>query len=232
MTISYRRPATPAAVERELRQEAGFGCAHCGHPYIEYHHIVPYSEDPHFRAEDMVALCGNCHPMLAKQGRDRQYAIKRNPYNKKRGIFEGALQYDKRDLCFKVGGSWYENTPIIFQVKNRPIISCSVKGGQACVSVDFFDQNSNIVFSIVDNNFVFRVDDVWDFSYSHNYAAVKSGPRDVALAMDFRDAEATIVGKFWVGKRQVFLGKEETNIGGSILKGARIIGCGVGINIE
>lgn len=55
----------PEAVMRQLRQEVGFGCAKCGHPYIEYHHIVPFSEEAHHRPEDMMAVCGNCHPAVS-----------------------------------------------------------------------------------------------------------------------------------------------------------------------
>ena len=95
MASDYKRPSMPAAVMRELRQEAGFGCAKCGHPYIEYHHIVPYAEDQHFRPEDMVALCGNCHPVVSKLRRDRQYAIKREPHNVSENLLRGALEYDK-----------------------------------------------------------------------------------------------------------------------------------------
>lgn len=48
----------PLPVKRKLRQEAGFGCCKCGRPIIEYHHIIPYSnDDPHFRVEDMMCLC-------------------------------------------------------------------------------------------------------------------------------------------------------------------------------
>lgn len=99
--IAYRRPPTPADVERTLRQEAGFGCAKCGHPYVEFHHIVPYAEEQHFRPEDMVALCGNCHPAVSKQGQDRQYGVKHNPFNPRSGLFRGALEYDKRNLVSK-----------------------------------------------------------------------------------------------------------------------------------
>ena len=66
---------TPEGVKRLLRQEAGFGCARCGHPYLEYHHIIPYKDDQHFRSEDMVCLCGNCHPALGKLGHDLQYQV-------------------------------------------------------------------------------------------------------------------------------------------------------------
>jgi len=229
--MAYLRPHTPADVGRSLRQESGFGCARCGHPYIEYHHIIPFSEDAHFRVKDMVALCANCHPMLAKQGRDRQYDTKNNPYNKKNGIFRGALEYDKRDLVFKVGGNWYENTPIIFQVGNIPMIACRLDEGQAMVSINLFDQQWRPVLSVVDNQVAFRVDDIWDFSYSYNYAVVRSAPREIVLEIDFRGADATINGRLWVGNNQVRLMKEETNLSGSVFRGNRMVNCGVGIHL-
>ena len=205
MASGYQRPSTPAAVERELRQEAGFGCAKCGHPYIEYHHIVPYAEDQHFRPEDMVALCGNCHPALSKLGRDRQYEIKRDPYNVRANLFRGALEYDKRDLIFKVGGNWYENTPVILQFRDLPIISCLLDEGQAKVSLNLLDKNGKIILAVKENNVVFRVDDLWDFEYAHNLAVARYGPRDIALRMDFRKPDAVIEGKIWLGDKQVRL---------------------------
>src|SRR5688500_6341627 len=89
--MSYNRPKIPRGVARQLRQESGFGCARCGHPYLEYHHIVPWSEDQHYRPQDMVALCGNCHAAMIKISREDQYDIKNNPCNIERHLFEGLM---------------------------------------------------------------------------------------------------------------------------------------------
>jgi hypothetical protein len=61
------------------------------------------------------------------------------PRNIRRNMLNGALEYDKRDLIFRVGGNWYENIPIILQYKNTPIVACSLKDGQAKVSLNLFD---------------------------------------------------------------------------------------------
>jgi len=134
----YKRPTTPASVERQLRQEAGFGCAKCGHPYIEYHHIIPFAEEQHFRPKDMVALCGNCHPAISKLGRDKQYEIKQAPFNIEREMFQGALVYDKRHLLFRVGGNLYENVPTILRFLDIPIIACAIKDNQAKITLNLF----------------------------------------------------------------------------------------------
>jgi HNH endonuclease len=151
----YRRPATPLGVERQLRQESGFGCARCGHPYIEYHHIIPYAEEAHFRPEDMVALCGNCHVAVAKMRQDVQYKLKNNAFNIKNGLFKGVLEYDKRDLIFKIGGCFYENVDTVLQYQNQSIISCKLADGQAKVSLTLLDEAGILRLSIVDNEVIF-----------------------------------------------------------------------------
>jgi hypothetical protein len=45
------RPKIPAAVARQLRQEAGFGRCCCGVPILQYHHIIPWAAEAHFRPE-------------------------------------------------------------------------------------------------------------------------------------------------------------------------------------
>ena len=231
MRQGYRRPPTPAAVERALRQEAGFGCARCGHPYIEYHHIIPYSVDPHFRPEDMVALCGNCHSALAKLGTDIQYKIKREPYNIKTGTVNGALCYDKRDLEFVVGGNQFINVSHILKFHNIPIISCRIEDSQARVSINIFDKYGNRQLSVDDNNIVFRVHDFWDFEYRHNLAIARYGAGDIAIKMDFRKPEATIEAHLWLGGRPLYVGKEKLIYSGSEVGGNTTVGGFVGIQL-
>jgi hypothetical protein len=232
MTNSYRRPSTPADVERQLRQEVGFGCARCGHPYLEYHHIIPFSEDEHFRPEDMIAVCPNCHGILETQGRDRQYEFKRSPHNHEVGEFRGLLHYDKRDLIFRVGGVWYENVPTILQHGSTPLISCRLAENQALVSINLFNSSGRIVLQVIDNEIAFRVGSFWDFECRRNVAIARSGPREIALKMDFSAPEATIDGRLWAGGCLVRLDKEHTNLGSNnMLRGGRMSNSPIGIQI-
>jgi hypothetical protein len=231
--MSYSRPPTPAAVERALRQESGFGCARCGHPYIEYHHIIPYADEAHFRPEDMVALCGNCHPAVGKLARQEQYEIKASPRNIKENRAGGALEYSKDNLVFKVGGNWFEDTPIILQYQNLPIISCRLDDGKAKVSLNLLDGLGNTIFTVKDNDVDFRVDDLWDFEYAHNWAVARYGPRDIALRIDFRKDDATIEGNIWLGPHKVKLGADETTLpGNNIFRGNRMVRNGIGMLIR
>jgi hypothetical protein len=168
---------------------------------------------------------------VAKLGLDRQYEIKRDPYNIRKNLFRGALVFDKRDLVFKVGGNWYKNIPIILQYNSLPIISCSLKEGQAKVSLNLLGQDGSPTLTVDENDVLFRVTDVWDFEYSHNHAVVRHGPRDIILRLDFRNTEATIEGKIWLGGRQATLGPNETTLPTLTMRGNRMRGGLVGIQI-
>ena len=180
----------------------------------------------------MVALCGNCHPMVAKWQINRQHEIKANPINISNGLFSGALEYDKKDLLFKVGGNWYDNTPIILQFYDKPIISCYIADGQAKISLDLLDKRGDSLLTVKENNVTFRVNDMWDFEYAHNIAVAKYGFRDIALRIDFRRPESVIEGKLWLGENQILLGSNQTNLpGASSVRGGRTSNCNVGIQI-
>lgn len=180
----------------------------------------------------MVALCGNCHASVSKLGRDLQYEIKTSAINIKRGIFRGPLEYDKRDLVFKVGGNWYEDVPTIIQFRDIPIIACAISDNQTKISLNLLDKNGQTLLSVMENDVVFRVDDLWDFEYAHNLAIARCGPRDIALRMDFRGPEAIVEGKIWLGNLQVTLGPNETTLpGNNLMRGARMRKSSVGIRI-
>ncbi|MCR9219709.1 MAG: HNH endonuclease [Alphaproteobacteria bacterium] len=233
MVDKYSRPSLPLPVARQLRQEAGFGCAKCGHPYIEYHHIVPWSEEQHYRPDDMVALCGNCHVLIARLGKDRQYEVKNNPKNIREGLLRGALVYDKRDLTFLVGGNYYVNTPIILQYKDIPVVACSLQDGQAKLTLNLFDKSGNSIFQVFENEVVFRPDAIWDFEYGHNWVTVRHGPRQIALQINFRECEAVIRGKIWLGGNEVRLDPQSTNLpGNNTISGCHIVGSRVGISVH
>jgi hypothetical protein len=54
--VSKKCRNTPLDIARQLRKEANFGCARCGHPLLDNAHIIPYSQTRDFMAEDMIAL--------------------------------------------------------------------------------------------------------------------------------------------------------------------------------
>ena len=99
MTLEPRK-AIPAGVARQLRQEAGFGCCKCGVPILQYHHIVEWAEDQHYRSEDMMVLCPLHHDQATKGAMPEaeQRVLKTTPFNIERGHARGLLEV-KQDYC-------------------------------------------------------------------------------------------------------------------------------------
>jgi hypothetical protein len=140
------------------------------------------------------------------------------------GVVRGALDFDKRDLTFAVGGNLFTNTPVILRYRQTPIISCIVQDGQAKVSLNLLGPEGQTMLSIVDNDVTFRIDDLWDFEFKHNVVTARYGPRDIALHIDLREQAAKIEGKVWLGSHQVTLSPSRT----TLPRQSRVIGCQFG----
>ena len=62
--MSESRPAVPAALERRLKEEAGYRCAvpRCGGTVrLEMAHIEPWAKVKSHEFENMICLCADCH---------------------------------------------------------------------------------------------------------------------------------------------------------------------------
>jgi hypothetical protein len=94
------RSSIPLAVARQLRQEAGFGCCKCGVPILQYHHIVSWKDEQHYRPEDMMVLCPLHHDQATKGAMpvDEQRELKSSPHNIKAGRARGLLEI-KQAYC-------------------------------------------------------------------------------------------------------------------------------------
>jgi type I restriction enzyme, R subunit len=77
------RPPIPVPVKRAVLVESCHRCAVCGFALsIEIAHIIPWSEKQEHKAENLIALCANCHEMADKQGWKKKdfEAYKKNPW--------------------------------------------------------------------------------------------------------------------------------------------------------
>jgi hypothetical protein len=119
-----RRPY--ARVIRQLRQEVGFRCPvdDCGNPYLTWHHFdPPWREEQHHRPEGLIALCQE-HASKADAGAFTVEQLRR--YKREGGAraaaIAGRFDWMRRDLLAVVGGNFYLETPVIFQIGERRCI--------------------------------------------------------------------------------------------------------------
>lgn len=83
------RPAIPAETKREVLFEARHHCAVCceGLP-LEYAHVVPWRDTQDHSAENLIALCANCHERADKENWGARYLkkYKQDPCILARGV--------------------------------------------------------------------------------------------------------------------------------------------------
>lgn len=221
----------PAAVRRQLRQEAFFGCAKCGSPILEYHHIVQFAEQAHHDPDHMIAVCPTCHRSLGKMPRERCYALKANPKNKREGKIRGELGTDAKTTSFLVGSCTYIDTPIIFSYCNAPIIQYSIEDGQALLDIYIPKENMWPDILVRKNDLIVNSDDKWDIDFRTNFLRVQKSHGSTFFQIDLRKEVAEIEGKRSIGGEQFLFGPTSTNIGGGTLSGGKFIRCGAGIGV-
>ena len=95
------REDIPEPVKRIVRQDAGFGCCKCGLPIIQYHHIIPRSEDP----KDIMPLCPLCHDRATKGAmtKAQQIDYKNRPHNIIKGHVKGLLEINTSQPIIIIG---------------------------------------------------------------------------------------------------------------------------------
>jgi hypothetical protein len=221
------RPAVPAPIKRQLRQEAAFGCCVCGNPLIQYHHIVPYAEDQHFRPEDMMALCPN-HHVAANQGaiavKDQRKA-KTEPYNNAQGHVRGQLYVNQRDTHVNLGGHLFKSSAgVLLQVDSEPLISTALSSDwRLLLDVRLYGQDDHLLAEIVENEWISHEPLPWDIDFGLQTLSVRSAARKIALGINARAEPVEIRGELWYRGRSLKAANKTIVAGGATLTGGSTI---------
>jgi hypothetical protein len=110
-------------VKRTLRQEVGFRCPvlGCGSPYLTWHHFdPPWRVEHHHRPEGMIALCRE-HADKADHGAftDEQLRELKRTGSARAAEVQGRFDWMRRELLTVIGGNFYYEVPLIFEIGNR-----------------------------------------------------------------------------------------------------------------
>jgi hypothetical protein len=197
MTMTAR-PPVPSDVALALRQEAAFGCCKCGHPIYQYHHIVPWEEDHHFRPADMMIVCPNDHDEMKVTPRVRQYEIKAQPFNKAHGFPRGQLVCNLTELAFTLGSNLFIETPALLDVFGESIIEARRSSeGTIVVSLRLYDKQDRMIMRIADNVWEDGDNRAWDIEFKYNYLRLRAAKSRVLLELDMRESPAYLQGQFF-----------------------------------
>lgn len=223
------RPSTPSDVSRQLRQEAGFGCCFCGHPFLTYHHIVPYADDQHFRPEDMMAVCDNCHRGCTNGAIPEleQRRAKQRAKNVVDGELRGQLYVTSNRLKVELAGGLAIDTPNLLEYRNTQVLGAKLDDiGRVLISAIVQNSAGIVVATLRDNEWSLNVSEVWDFECSHRWATVRSAPFDVNFEVDCRQDRVRLQGKWSLGGTPVEFTPTRCRYGRSVMAGQIVDSCG------
>lgn len=209
---------TPIDIARQLRREANFGCARCGHPLLDNAHIIPYSQTKNFKVEDMVALCPRCHRVVdgEKYPESELRKIKANPRNTGHIDESEAFLIKNNDLIVNLGGAKFTNTPRVLVCGDYDLISVR-KGveGDVLLSVNFFNKNNDLVAQISENFWTANTDSLWDLVYKPGELTIWNDRKDISLGVKIENGEIFLRGTFYCNGFPVHATPEKVTIGGN-----------------
>ena len=201
-TISYiymtDRPSIPNEIKRSLRIESGFGCCKCGFPFIEYHHIIPYSEVSEHNPENMMTVCSRCHDIITSGviPYEEQKILKKNPLNKSKNHVNGEIFLRRNTVT--IGNSKFRcNGPLIVVDGEPIIVTTHDLDGNVLLTLSLYDEDNNLLIKIVENEWIVRPSDTWDLESSPRKIVLRQQSKNISLEICLIDNDLKLIGKFW-----------------------------------
>lgn len=204
----------PPDVAQRLRAEAGFGCAVCGCPILEYHHIIPWAERNHYELPHMVALCRNHHHELAKQSRKAAYKAKRSPFNIRKKKFKGYLVTNKRDQALVIGNTRFVGFSHAISYFGVPLFGHHIQDGEIRLNCFIPNQHFFPDIEVVDNNLFALTDGFWDIEFKSNFVKFRRKKGEIFLSFDFRKDDLEVNGRFEIDGREYRFSPKRCDFGG------------------
>jgi hypothetical protein len=187
MQVNNRRDECPSEVKRELRRRAEYGCCRCGLPIYEYHHIIPYSVEQHFRADDMMILCPNAHSEATAGAftEPEQRYYQQHPFNVERGYAGGMLKINQDYCAVAVGNSLLVGQGALIRVDGQRLLQLSLgEAGEVQISVDLLGEDGTPLAIIDRNEWISGSPEAWDIESSHQQLTIREREGVVSLRLD------------------------------------------------
>ncbi|WP_282059741.1 HNH endonuclease signature motif containing protein [Roseobacter litoralis] len=207
-----RKP--PAAIARQLRQEAGFGCAECGCPIIEYHHIVEWNEKKHFDPEHMVALCPNHHSQFGKLPRQRSYHAKKNPINLRNGRIYGFLGGNKQHKSIRIGSNVIENCRHVVRYGHLSLLSYRLLEGEYKLNVFIPNNDFWPEIKVEENALSAQIANFWDIEFKTNWLKFRRRQGESYLNIDFRGNHVEVSARLEILGEEILFSPKGMKYGG------------------
>ena len=206
----------PAGVKRQLRQEAGFGCCFCGLPIYQYHHIVPWAGDHHFRVDDMMLLCPLHHDQATKGAltEKQQRQAKANPRNIADGLATGRLTVNQGYLAVAVGTVLMVGDGPLIAVDGETLVQTTLgTDSNLLLSVRLFDSEDQLVAEVDANEWITGNPLPWDMESDYQVLRLRSAPYRISLDINAKGEPISLRGDLWRGQTRIRLSRTSIEIG-------------------
>lgn len=194
---------TPENIARTLRQQAGFGCALCGSPFVEYHHIDEWKNEQHFDTDRMVAVCPSCHNRFHRMTRAKQLEIKRKPINISKGVVRGFLEFNVSLSSILVGSNTFNDCPNLIGYEDELLLGWRVMNGEYVLTIHIYGKSGKELLHVVDNEIIFMAKDFWDVKFKYNFMEIKSNGGAHVIRIDLRNFPGTLIFKSFIAGCEV-----------------------------
>lgn len=176
---------TPLPVRRKLRQEVNFGCPVCGTPILEFHHIVPYSEEKHFDPDRMIALCPTHHREATNEAfsRSELYQYKEDPYIS--DVVDYPFRPDAESPVVPLGSAYVElGSPgeyTLVQIHGEEIFRINYIDGRLEFDINFYDSDNELIATVTNNEWWANTNEYWDIEFQGHRLRLWNEFREIGL---------------------------------------------------
>ncbi len=226
----------PAAVARELRREAGFGCCACGLPILQYHHIIEWADEQHFRPQDMMVLCPLHHDQATKHAmpEKEQRQLKANPFNITRHRTKGLLEV-RQNYCAANFGSvtWVGDGPCL-RIDGEKMLEFNLGEGNLEISLCLFSETDELLLKIERNEWVAGDPLPWDIEADWQVITIRERARKISLSLNAKEVPLEVRGQFWRNGKYIECSKDGISVGAIrvILQELALVGATIDIDMN
>jgi len=192
------RTPVPDAVKVAVREAAAFGCANCGAPFGQYHHIDGWKATGH-DPKRMLFLCPHCRQFAAEGSLDvdEMNRLRLAPCNADAGMPEGHLYTAAETIVVHVGSTFFigEGPKLIYEDETLLDLRLGPHG-DIRVSMVLHDDRGEVVLQICENEWVKGSAAEWAVESGAQSFRIRERSGDLSLSLDARNAWIAVEGAF------------------------------------
>ncbi len=179
----------PEPIKIQIRKNAGYGCVRCGNIFYEYHHHNPPFASAHTHDPmGITLLCHRCHGQLNKGFlKPADFApFIASPWPLRQGFSCGNFGFGSHaNPRIEIGPVTAESTSVVLEIETFTLLEIEPpeEPNTPFRLTAFFTASDGSLTTAIVRNEVKICADNWDVNVERGGIKVRSGPRQIALAI-------------------------------------------------